>query len=136
MFTKSRIQGRSRRGAMTVEFALCLPILLLFLFGCYEIATANMMLHATEAAAYEAARVGIVPGAKQEEIEKAAKFVLNSVGIKDFEVEVTPDPIVFETEKVTVRIIVPYDANTISVSRLFIKDPTLRAKCEMLRETL
>ena len=54
--------GRRRVGALAVEVAMCLPILLMVLFGCYEVARANMLVHATESAAYEGARVGIIPG--------------------------------------------------------------------------
>jgi Flp pilus assembly protein TadG len=124
-----------RRGALTVEVAICLPVLFLFLFGCYEIAHANMLMHATESAAYEAARVGIVPGAKSEKIRNAAQFVLNSVGVNDFTLTITPDPVDRSTEKVKVEIAVPFRGNS-SVPRLFVQDPTFRGECELTRETL
>lgn len=126
---------RCRRGALTVEVALCLPVLLLFLFACYEIAHANMLLHATESAAYEAARVGIVPGAKQDKIKNAAGFVLGSVGITDFDITVTPDTITRSTEKVKVEIKVPFRRNT-SVPRIFVQEPVFSGQCELTREVL
>jgi Flp pilus assembly protein TadG len=131
----NRSDQRRRRGALSVEVAICLPILFVFLFACYEIAHANMLLHATESAAYEAARVGIVPGAKPDKIRAAATFVLNSVGATNFTVNITPDPITNSSEKVRIDIRVPFRGNT-SVPRMFVKDPTFHGQCELSREVL
>lgn len=128
-------QSDPRSGALTVEVAICLPVLFLFLFACYELAHANMLIHATESAAYEAARVGIVPGARVEKMEDAAEFVLGSVGVKNFNVIVTPNPISSNSEKVRVEILVPFRGNS-SVPRMFFQDPTFRGACELSRETL
>ena len=125
----------TRRGALTVEVAICLPILLMFLFACYEIAHANMLLHATESAAYEAARVGIVPGARRDKIESAAAAILNTVGIQDFSIKLTPNVITPDTPKVKVEVAVPFRRNTVS-PQFFIKDPTFRGQCELTREVL
>lgn len=132
---KTPRQLPSRRGALTVEVAICLPILITFLFACYEVAHANMLLHATESAAYEAARVGIVPGAKPDKIREAAAFVLNSVGVRNFTLTMTPDPITTKTNSVKIVILVPFRGNT-SVSQMFVRDPTFRGQCELTRETL
>lgn len=134
---KSRVRGtasRKRRGALAVELALCLPLLLLFLFGCYEIARANMISHAAESAAYEAARVGILPGTSEDKIRDAADFILSSVGVSDFDVEITPTVITSQTPLVKVEITVPYRANT-SVPAFFLSDPNFRGECELTRET-
>ena len=72
MFNQSKKRiGSDRTGALTIEVALCLPLLILLLFGCYEICRTSMILHATQSAAYEGARVGIVPGATPDKIEVA-----------------------------------------------------------------
>jgi hypothetical protein len=126
---------RNRRGTVAVEISLLLPILLMFLFGCYEIGRANMLLHATESAAYEGARVGIVPGAKPERVREAAHFILRSVGIEDFEIIITPSVITTETEKVKVEVIVPFNSNT-NLPQMFFDDPKFRGQCELNRELL
>ncbi len=128
-------QLEQRRGALAVELSLLLPILFMFLFGCYEIGRANMLLHATESAAYEAARVGIVPGAKPDNIKAAATYVLSSVGIRNFEIEVTPDVITSSTEKVKVEITVPFKSNT-TLPQWFLEDPSFQGQCELNRELL
>lgn len=120
-------------GAITVEVALCLPVLFLLLFGCYELAKANMMLHATQSAAYEGARAGIIPGATPDKVEDAAGFVLRTLGIDDFDVEINPPVIALDTDLVEVIVRVPV-ADNLSLPRLFIKDPTFRGTCQLRRE--
>lgn len=127
--------NRGRCGSLTVEVALCLPILLMVLFGCYEMARANLLLHASEGAAYEGARVGIIPGATHDKIEDAAGSVLRSIGINHFTITVSPDVISADTEKVEVEVAVPFRPNTL-FPEYFVPDPTFRGKCELSRETL
>ena len=122
-----------RRGGVTVEVALCLPVLILILFACYELARTNMILHATESAAYEGARTGIIPGATPEKIERSAEFILRTVGINDFDVEVIPAVIQRDTENVEVIVRVPV-ANNLSIPRLFVKEPTFKGACKLTRE--
>lgn len=105
------------------------------LFACYELAHANMLLHATESAAYEGARVGIIPGASSDKIEAAVKGVLNSVGINNFDVNVNPKKINTDTKSVQVEVLVPFRSNT-SIPPFFVKDPRFRGQCELSRETL
>jgi Flp pilus assembly protein TadG len=120
---------------VSVEVAICLPILFAFLFAGYELARANMLLHAAESAAYEGARVGIVPGATPAKIRTAAEFVLNSVGVSDFNVRITPPIIDNQTPRVLVEIEVPFRGNT-SIPTFFIDTPVFRGQCDLARETL
>ena len=135
-FSSRKLRFRKgRNGALTVEMALCLPILFMVLFGCYEMAHANMLLHASESAAYEGARVGIVPGSTPEKIRTAAGSVLRSMGIGNFTVTVTPPVITTSTESVKVDIQVPFRANT-AIPVQFFDNPTFRGSCELSREVL
>lgn len=113
---------------------MTLPILILILFACYEFSQINMVMHATESAAYEAARTAIVPGTTQAEIDASARGVLSSVGIRDFALTVTPALPAQDSQTVRVEIAVPFRKNS-TVFRLFIADPVLRGRCELLRES-
>ncbi|MGI9517007.1 MAG: TadE/TadG family type IV pilus assembly protein [Pirellulaceae bacterium] len=126
-------KSADRSGATVVEMAMCLPVLFLLLFGCYEFARANMMRHATEAAAYEGARVGIVPGAKVSDVEDACRFVLSTVGIREFDVEVNPSPITRRDRKVRVTVTLKMRDNT-SIGLLFNEESEFRGECELTRE--
>ena len=134
MFTqpKKRINA-DRKGVLTVEVALCLPVLILLLFGCYELTRTSMILHATQSAAYEGARVGIVPGATPDQIEDAAGFVLRTMGVANFQVETIPAVIERDTEQVEVIVRVPVGEN-LSLPRLFVENPTFKGTCTLSRE--
>jgi Flp pilus assembly protein TadG len=122
----------ARKGAVTAEVAICLPVLFVILFGIYEFAHVNMVIHATQSAAYEAARTAIVPGATDAETEASARSVLGSVGIRDFRVTITP-PLNSNSDIVQVNVDVPFRNNT-TVFRLFVANPVFRGRCEMARE--
>ncbi len=111
MTSTRRSRFAQRRGAITVEFALCLPVLLLIFFGAYEFCRANMLRHSADNAAYEGARRGIVPGATADEVRDSAQMVLDWVGAKGATIDVQPATITEETPEVTVTVEVPISAN-------------------------
>ncbi len=126
-------QRRSRCGATVVEMAMCMPILFLLLFGCYEFARANMMRHAVQAAAYEGARTGITPGATVADVENSVQFVMSTVGIRQFDVVVSPNPIALRSEKVNVSVSVSLRDNA-TLPLLYNHDAALTGACELNRE--
>ena len=137
---KSNLQHRLRSkrsyGAVAVEFAICVPLLFTLLFGCYEMARANLMKHAAESAAYEGARVGIIPGVTEDEIREATEFIMTSVGVNTFTVDVQNNPSEDgNSEFVTVEIQVPFQEN-FQLGTFFIEDPTFRGLCTLKRESL
>lgn len=136
-FTKSRRPDSAppcgdRRGAVAVEMALTLPILFLILFGAFELGQANMIRHATDAAAYEGARVAILPGATPAEAEAAARQILDTVGVTSFTMQVTPNPILSNTQEVELTIEVPLDQN-MGVAR-FVDGVRFTGRCRLSRE--
>lgn len=130
-----RLRSKRSYGAVAVEFAVCVPVLFALLFGCYEMARANLMKHAAESAAYEGARVGIIPGATEEEIREATQFVMTSVGVSDFVIDVQNRVSEDDAEFVTVEIQVPFQEN-FQLGTFFIDDPTFRGSCTLKRESL
>ena len=130
--TKKR-RSAIRNGVLTVEVALCLPLLVLLLFGGYELARTSMVLHATQSAAYEGARTGIVPGASQDEIEASVGFILRTMGVQNFDVETVPAVIERDTPQLEVIVRVPV-SDTLGLPQLFIEDPTFVGTCTLFRE--
>ena len=124
---------RNRTGVLAVEVAICLPLLLMVLFVCYEMSRANMILHATESAAYEGARVGIVPGATPEQVRAAAEGILRSVGISEFTIEVSPSVIKNDTPLIEVTVRVPFEKNT-SIPARFVNNANFKGVCKLTRE--
>lgn len=125
----------NRRGAVTVEMALTLPLLFLLLFGALELGHANMLHNTADAAAYEGARRGIVPGATAADCVQAAETVLRVAGVRDVNVSVNPSVIRSETSEIEVSIRIPYARNTV-VTPIYTKSLTINRRCRLTRETL
>ena len=98
---------RVRHGAVTVEFALVVPILFLFVFGIIESARLNMLRNSLENAAYEGARRGIIPGATAADAQAEAERVLDAVSVGNASVAVSPAAIHSTTPEITVTVSVP-----------------------------
>lgn len=111
----SKTTRTQRAGATAVEFSLTLPILLLFLFATFELGRGNMMLNTTEAAAYEAARIAIVPGATAADAQAAAESILATAGIQVSTLTVLPEDLSTASETVEVTIDVSYADNSLFV---------------------
>lgn len=100
-------QPNVRRGAVSVEFALVVPVLFLFIFGIIEFARLNMLRNSIENAAYEGARRAIIPGATADDAEAEALLVMKSISVHNAKVEVSPGTINSATPDVTVTVGVP-----------------------------
>ena len=125
LFPRNATQGR--RGATAVEFALVVPILLLFVFGAFEFSRANMLRNTIENAAFEGARKGIIPGATAGEAQAAAEALLSSLHVNDSTVTVSPSPIVASTESITVTVTAPMTMANHYVTPQFFLGKTLTA---------
>ena len=102
----------TRRGATLVEFALVLPLILLFFTASIEFFRLNQIRHVADNAAYEACRHVMVPGAKRQEAIDRAQSMLRMVGIRNAQVTINPSTIAESTTEVTVTVGVPTQGNT------------------------
>jgi len=125
----------SRRGATVVEFAMTAPLVFLLLFGALELSHANMVFNTTEAAAYEGARQGIVPGASAADCVTAAERILAISRIRGATVSITPPDLRTDTNTIIVSITVPYADNTV-VTPTFTRTLQISGACELNREKL
>jgi hypothetical protein len=88
-----------RRGAVTVEFAMVLPVILLMFLGSIEMASFQYARHSMGYAAYEAARKGSIPGCTAEMSRTAAMQQLALVGLAEgAEVVVNQNALTVSTE--------------------------------------
>jgi len=101
-----------RNGTTTVEFAVCLPLVLLLFFGSIEFSRVNMLRHTITAAAYEGARRGIVPGATADDVRTVATSVLSSASATAYTIDVVPANITADTAEVTVTVSLPISSNS------------------------
>lgn len=122
-----------RRGALTVEMAIILPIFFLFLFASIEFGRMNMLRHTVDNAAYEGARTAIVPGGDAGTAEQVAIDLLAAVGARGVTVQVQPSVITDTTPEVTVTVVCPCDANSY-VGPTFFKGKNLTGTTKLTRE--
>ncbi len=122
-----------RHGVLSVEMAICLPILFLILLGALEFSRMNMLRNSIDNAAYEGARRGVVPGATATDCMNAAVSVLTAVGANSASVSVAPPFIDDTTPQVTVTISVPLSSNSWGPAR-FLSGATLRSVSTKSRE--
>ncbi|MCC6512249.1 MAG: pilus assembly protein [Pirellulaceae bacterium] len=122
-----------RRGVLTVEMALCIPIVFLILLGTLEFSRMNMLRNSIDNAAYEGARRGIVPGATANDCINAADTILRAVGAQNTTITVTPSVINDDTPQVSVSIATPLSSNSWGPAR-FLGGMTLRAVSTKSRE--
>lgn len=125
----------NRRGAVAVEFALTAPLLFMFLFAALELGHANMVFNVAEAAAYEGARQGIVPGATVADCEAAVDRLLGIAKIQGGTVTVTPSSLTTESDTIQVTIQVPYSQNTI-ITPTFTQGLNIQRTCVLSRENI
>ena len=130
---KRNVKKLDRRGVTLVEFAIVAPIFFLLLFAMIEFSHLVNIRNAAHNAAYEAARLIVVPGATAQEGRQEARRIMNIVGIRNMSIEVTPSTITPETEVVDVEIQIPYAQNAIVIPR-FASGITVKSKVSIKTE--
>jgi Flp pilus assembly protein TadG len=108
----TRRRALARRGATTVEMAFVVPIVFMLTFGALEFARVSMVCNTVEDALFEGARQSVLPGATSAKITSKVNAMLATTGVKQATVTVDPSTITTTTQKVTVRIRVPMNANS------------------------
>lgn len=100
-----------RTGAVLVEFAMVLPVIM-FTFACMvEISRVMLLQHTADTAAYEGARSAMVPGATSVNAVDTATELLNAAGLRTTKVTVTPQVIDETTPLISVVVEVPVESN-------------------------
>ncbi len=110
---RKRFRIRRRRiGAFTVEFAICSGLFFMVLLSGFEFARFMYARHSIEQAAYEAARIGIVPGKTPSQVVAKATQILTATGVRNATITVTPAAFTTSTSTVTVTIRCKYSDNS------------------------
>ena len=117
-----------------MELAVCLPVLLLFALVSIEVCGMLRIGQTLKIASYEAARVGIVPGAEPINVMFQCETFLEGRNVKGYSISMNPsDPsLVPEGEYFEVSVEVEYDQNSylgnlISNDRVITRSTALRA---------
>ncbi|MCC7338808.1 MAG: pilus assembly protein [Pirellulaceae bacterium] len=104
--------SRSRRGTVTVEFALCVSIFFMFVFGMLELSRFIYVQHSVQMVAYEGARAGVTPGATADDVRARVANLMQACGVRVYTMSVSPAQINNLTEDVAVTINCNFNDNS------------------------
>jgi hypothetical protein len=124
----------TRKGATAVEFAICVPMLFVVALGCIEMTRYNLVKNVACQAAFEAARIGVKPGATAQEVIDEANSQMRYV-CRDCSVVVIPDVITSRTDRITVVIQVDIRDQGWLTPQYF-HDPILEAAITIRRDNV
>jgi Flp pilus assembly protein TadG len=131
----ARLQKLRRRGVAAVEFAVCLPIIVLIVLSTIEACSMIFLKQTLAIAAYQGARTAIIPGKTQTDVVAACTQILKDRNVDGAVVTVKPKD--FENlepgQYVDVTVTAPCNANSI-VRNKFYKGKTLTANASMMIE--
>ncbi len=102
----------SRRGTVTVEFALCASIFFMFVFGMLELSRFIYVQHSVQMVAYEGARAGVTPGATATDVQARVANLMQATGVRVYTMSVSPQVINSLTENVAVTINCNFNDNS------------------------
>lgn len=96
--------GNKRLGATAVEFAVCLPVALILVFGIIEFSRVMQIQHTIRLAAFEGARAGVTLDSSTSDITTRSQSILNAINLKSSQITVTPNPLTYTSPTVMVTV--------------------------------
>ena len=91
MFNKwNHGQKSSRVGAAMIEFAICMPVFFLIAMGTIETCRMIYLRQSLKLAAYECARVGIMPGMTPDVLQAQCDVILGGRRIRNYQFSCVP----------------------------------------------
>ena len=126
---------RNRKGAAVVEFAVCLPVILLIVLGSIEAASMMFLRQALVQSAYEGAKVAIRNNGNNADANAAIQAVAAGRRINQLTVTFEPADVstVAQGDTVRVTITAPGDTNSFIPFGPF-KNKLVAAQAVMVKE--
>jgi Flp pilus assembly protein TadG len=129
------MRKKQRRGAAIVEFAVCLPIIMLLILGSIEATSAIFLRQALTTSAYEGIREAVRTSSTTAEARARAQAVLTARRVRGSTIVLTPA----DTEtaprgsNVVIEISAPFGANSPFIGRV-IADRINTVRTVMVKE--
>ena len=125
----------SRRAAVTVEFAIVLPVLIALVVGIVESCNLIYVKQSLTVSAYEGARAAIVKGMSVTDIQARSNQVLTDRKIKSTTILISPTSPSTASygSYITVQVQATYGSNTI-IPGFFFGNVTLKSSIRMMKE--
>ncbi len=133
--TKKTNSKRNRRGAALVEFAVCLPVLVLIILGSIEATSAIFVRQSLTVSAYEGIRQAIRHDGSSAAAVAKAEEVLTQRSIRSYTIQLTPpDPTtVARGDEIAITISASIQQNSPLFGRV-IQDRNIVVSTTMVRE--
>ena len=127
--------GSRRRGAAVVELAICLPTLLILVFGSIELTNMIFLKQAITAAAYEGARTAIRTDTNDAQVWTRVNELLAVRNVRQAQIQVAPSLVdqLPRGTPITVRVSAPISANRLGLTS-FITDRMISGAVTMVKE--
>ena len=124
-----------RSGLAAAEFAVCLPVLLVIIFGSIESCTMIFLKQSLTVAAYEGVRVGITGGTDNSDVAAASNQILTDRHVNNGTIVTIPADLSTASvgDYITVRVLAPCNENS-ALSGWFFNNVTLDGEATMMKE--
>lgn len=123
MFSPARKMNDSKRkGAATVEAAVCLPLLIVLVFGSVESSNGIFLKQSLTIAAYEAAKIAASPRGTKDAATARCAEVMSVRDVDNFEITFSPNNLNENTtrgRRITVTVTVAADAASLGPLWIF-----------------
>lgn len=123
---------RGRRAVAAVEFALCLPVVVLLVLASIECCTMIFVQQTLETAAYETARFAASPGDTNALAVQRGTQVLSDRQVNGGQVAITPSA-PQRQDQIDVTVTAPFDQNRL-FPQFFFGGQTLTADVSMQKD--
>ena len=126
---------RSRRGVAAVEMAVCLPVIILLVFGAIEASSFIFLKQSLNVAAYEGIRESIRVGSGNDEGTTRAATILSSRAVQGFQIEF-PNGDASEADRgdeIVIQVSAPTGSNS-PLAGQFVTNRILTARVVMVKE--
>lgn len=130
-----KFNQRNRQGAAVVEFAVCLPLILLIMLGSIEAANMLFLRQALVQASYEGAKAAVRPESDNTTVSEIATLVAEGRRVEGFSVETVPADVssVPQGSLIRIRTSAPVNSNSFISGTVF-RNLTIDAEAVMIKE--
>ena len=133
--TQRNTQRSNRRGVAAVEFAVCLPVIILLVFGAIEAASFIFLKQSLNVAAYEGIRESIRIDSNNAIGANRVQNILNSRNVQDFNIAF-PNGESAEAsrgDEIVIQVSAPTATNS-PLAGQFVTNQVLTARVVMVKE--
>ena len=129
-----RQRPATRKGSATIEFAVCLPVIVVLVLGAIECASMIFVKQSLNVVAYEGVRTAIRPTSQNQDVTDRCDQVITERKLKAASFSLSPTNVadVERGQPVTVRATASTDANSVMNLKFFSGD--LTAEATMVKE--